>query len=667
MPFAVHTNRRSPLPALALVASLATPVGAAAAEVATVDLRGLEARSAALLLSGQQTGELAASFLARPLAATATAEPILLVADIVGASLLEGAGGAETILEVYAYALADGQPRATLSRAFRIDLAAHRALLETGGVKFLGELAPPAGARVEALRLLVLHRASGRFALRTVPLAATAGDDDRIDRPPPLLLEPAASWLVADAAERRWPTGLVPATRLTAGNDELEVTLGHGASPSAPVARLLDAAGEPLAALAVEAAPGPSAAPATSELLLDLSATAPGTYLLEIGGGAAGPAARLPLEIRPGPLATGTPWFHRPPAAEEEEVVAATADAPPAGRSALAAQALESYRRAFEGWLEGDLDRAAAELQRFETGAIHDGAGAAKELENALVRAAAEMAARDAEVLVPLMCLHERLFRLYRASDRLLLASHARRMALEFARLHAQRGGREAKRLAALVPVSVAGARQELGSRNGAQVAFEHALELDPGQPEALLGLAALHESFAHYEITVELLRRHGRRRDLPADSRLRLAINLDRVGSTRPAMDHLRELLEAQPEWVSRLAHQELARLLADGGRGDEAVALLGEARRRYPEDQRLIIQQAALLDALGKPLAGQRVLAELDEVSGDPGDSPRLRYSTLPSGQIEAARARLSRAARERLAGVLERAGDLRAGAAP
>ena len=57
-----------------LLAPVAHPLAAASAarsaagEIPTVDLGGLEARSAALLLSGQEAGDLGASFLAVPLA-----------------------------------------------------------------------------------------------------------------------------------------------------------------------------------------------------------------------------------------------------------------------------------------------------------------------------------------------------------------------------------------------------------------------------------------------------------------------------------------------------------------------------------------------------------------------------------------------------------------------
>lgn len=659
---------------LLTLAACGAAAHATAPRIRAVDLGGLEARSAALLLSGQEAGDLEASFLARTIEQTPGGATILVVADLVGASLLDaaGPGGSEMIVELYAYALdGAGQPRANLTRAFRLDLRAHRARLETGGVKFLGSLRLPGGATAASLRLLVLHRASGRLALRGLPVSPLAVTAERPGPAAPLLvLEPDGAWLVAaddgrPAAASR--DDRIPATRLvaTAGSSlPLVVTADD---PAAVTGRLLTGDGRPLddAALgedrpAVEALAG-------GGLALRLSGLPPGSYLLEIdGGGGAEPPLRLPLELVPAQLAAGTPWFGRP-AADEPELSPGSLDPPAVSRSALAQRALAAYHRAFELWLAGDVDQALAVMRRFETEATAAGNAVALSIEEGQVRAAAELVAGNGEALVPLMGLHELLFRSYQQHGGHMLANHSQRLAGEFARLYAARGGREEGRIAALVQVSLAGWRQEIGTRIAAQATFERALELDPRQPEALLALAALHESFAHYDTAVELLQRLERAGAMSPPARIRLAVNLGRMGSERPALRLLRELTAAEPEWVSRLAYQEWARLLTGTGRAAEALPVLVEARERYPDDQALTLQQAALLDKLGKPLAGQRVLAAIDDLTGDRGESPRLRYSALPSQQITAARARLTRAAVDRLPEVLATAGKLRGEAAP
>ncbi len=669
-----------------LVVALAATLGlseataqGAAADISTVDLAGLEARSAALLLSGQEAGDLEASFLATALATPTGDTAVLVVADLVGASLLEAATGPQLIVEVYAYVLdSAGGLRATLTRAFRLDLAARRAALERGGVKLLARVDLPGGATAGSVRLLVLHRASGRFALQTLPLAAAKPQTEprlelSVPTAPLLVLERPERWLVARGGADELPPPLdkdhlLPATRLVAtAGDSVPLWLTTGAGQPLPVTRLLDSTGQPLAEL------GPAGARARAgdlpppDIALDLAAWEPGSYLLEMAtADEPGRWLRLPLDLVAEQLADGAVWFDRAPAPEADPVPADTRSTP-RGRSALQRLALSAYRRAFDAWLEDDLEAASAELRRFEAGAITAADEGGEGIEVAQRRAAAELAGLDLESLVPLMCLHERLFRFYYARESYLLATHSRRMALGLARLYAERGGADANRTAALVLVSLAGLRQEIGARIDALAVFQSALEMDPRQPEALLGLAALHESLAHYDTTVELLQRVDRAGPLSPAAGIRLAINLRRVGSTRQAEKRLRELVDTQPEWISQLAYQELARLLDDSQRAAEALSLLVEARQRYPDSQGLTIQQAALLDKLGKPLAGQRVLATVDALAGDRGESPRLRYAELPAEEIEAARRRLAGAAADRLAGAALNARAAREGAAP
>lgn len=665
-------------------------------ELPTVDLGGIEARSAALLLSGQETGDLEASFLAQLIATPEEGTSILVVADLAGASLLEGTTEPRPVIEVYAYALdAAGALRATLTRAFRLDLATHRAALESGGVKFLARLDLPGGAIASSLRLLVLHRASGRLALRTLPLASPELPTEppveaAASIAPLLVLEDSARWLVARIATEELPLALaddslLPATHLVAtGGGLLSLRLAIGSGQPQPMARLLDSSGGLLADLQTAGSPARAADPpaldtvldvpldtaldVVLDLVLDLAAWGPESYLLEFAAGnEPGRVLRLPIDLVGEQLADGAIWFDRPPPPEADPVVAPASRPTRRGRSALQRMALSAYKRTLDVWQRDDLEAAAAELSRFEAGAITMADEGGEGIEVAQSRASAELAQLNIESLVPLMCLHERLFRYYYGRESYLLATHSRRMALGMAQLYAERGGDRANRTAALVLVSLAGLRQEMGARLDAFAAFESALDMDSRQPEALLGLAVLHESLSHYETTVDLLRRLDRTGPMSPAAKIRLAINLGRVGSAKQAITLLEGLVDAQAEWISKLAYQERARLLIRGQRADEALATLVAARERYPDDQGLTLQQAALLDKLGKPLAGQRVLAQVDALAGDRGESPRLRYSAMPTAEIEAARRRLARAAAERLAGVMESAGALQDADAP
>ena len=52
------------------------------------------------------------------------------------------------------------------------------------------------------------------------------------------------------------------------------------------------------------------------------------------------------------------------------------------------------------------------------------------------------------------------------------------------------------------------------------------------------------------------------------------------------------------EPSWATPLAFQELARLDSDEGKTAEAEKVLRQALKRYPNDLRLHVQLAAVLD---------------------------------------------------------------------
>ena len=73
--------------------------------------------------------------------------------------------------------------------------------------------------------------------------------------------------------------------------------------------------------------------------------------------------------------------------------------------------------------------------------------------------------------------------------------------------------------------------------------------------------------------------------RSVGAEGRLRLGVNLARVGSKRAAEQRLQECLAPdRPRWVRTVAYQELAVLLTEQGRLEEAARWLEQALQRLP-----------------------------------------------------------------------------------
>lgn len=540
-----------------------------------IPLGGLETRSAALVLSGQEGGELIAGTAVVPLPAQAGADgrwPVSLSIEVrraplaaLNAALPEEAEG-RLVTEVYAYALdgnndgnndgnSSGDLHAFLAEAFSLDLDLHGDAYDAAGVRYLGRLDLPPGRY--SLRLLVLQRQLDRLALAIVPLEVPTADSAAIPAPE---LEPADGRLVA----YRPAVGLAP--REVGGHPMLPRVIRQ-APPEPP----------PGAAVAEREAPPP---PRRSDRRRDFEVG----YLEVLHHLAAGndPGARA---------------------------VAAEIDA-----------------MALGGGGREELEEVTAGFDEF----------------------AVRLAEIDENSLVPLLHCYAELYRDHQRAGRLMLVSHARRTLARLGKFYAETEGTpDARRLVAKAFVSIAGHLQEIGSLESAWAIFEDVLEYDPDQPAALLGVAALAETYGDPVKAVEVLRRLLEIEPANAEARLRLAVNLRRLDATREAEELFVASLTAEPSWLAVVAAEELANLRAADGRTEEAVATLVQAEGRHPDAPRLKIQLAAFYDRLDRFAAARRVLSALDLRSLDTAPSPRHLYSRRPTWAIESARRDLAAAA--------------------
>ena len=680
------------LAAVLVCGLLPPPAGGSVIEA--VDLGGLETRTAALILSGQQAGDLAISVLAIPLPPGPGVRPpevrppggggvpVALVVDIEGGPLLagrpeDGEEAAALITEVYVYALdAENRLRATLTQAFRLDLGRYRAALAGGGVKFLGGLDLEPGDY--SLRVLVLHRRSGRLTLRIVPLSVPPPEGPALA--PPIVPEPAGRWILVRQAGLEAPGSLpwpmqaaggawVPATRprVAAGASKELYLLGRGLGRGIR-AHLVTGGGEEIAELGLGDLRPVAGAPAGLEMLaaeLRTPNVPAGDYLLRISApretGMA--AATLPLAVPPseseltlqtelegdaGVAPTGVPG-------PSEAAEPARGD----GRQAVG-RARGAYLEALAQLRSGDLAAARLALVELESAAVStEIASRAPALEQQLLQsqalAALELTGRQAESFVPLIWLHEQLFEQYHRHRRYLLATHSRRALLALSQSYLNASGRtpEARRLAAAAMVSLGGYFQQIGDKVGAAKAYHQALEHDPAQEAALIGLATIREKWGEYKEAADLLERFLKWRPGDTEAHLRLAVNLRRLEKYRRALSHLESCVDdrSRSDWVTAVAYQELAALHAAEGRFPEALATLDEAVERLPGQQRLHLQLAALLDRMDRPAEARSVLAGLDAEAGRDQDSPRLRYSQRPTADLARTRQLLAEEARRRL----------------
>ena len=115
-------------------------------------------------------------------------------------------------------------------------------------------------------------------------------------------------------------------------------------------------------------------------------------------------------------------------------------------------------------------------------------------------------------------------------------------------------------------------------------------------------------------------------------EGRLRLAINLIRTGRAVGGVEHLRRLIRgpARP-WIQEIAAQELVRYLIERGEMGEAERAARQALVRLPEDQRIHILLAAILEQSNRH--GQAIEQVLELPPASRGVSPRARYGEWPA----------------------------------
>jgi hypothetical protein len=160
----------------------------AAEPIRTLSAAGVGVESAALLMSGQQGGDLPMTALALPVRGDSDKVRVLLRLRMDGPPLLAGQTRDVLRIEASLYALGSGGGvQASLLETVEIDLTSLRGAVEGSGVDLLGSLDLRPGTY--SLRMLVRNLDTGRLGVRTLPLAVP--DPASLESSPPLSPPPA--------------------------------------------------------------------------------------------------------------------------------------------------------------------------------------------------------------------------------------------------------------------------------------------------------------------------------------------------------------------------------------------------------------------------------------------------------------------------------------------
>lgn len=186
-------RRSSLLIAAAVTAAGLVPVraettAAPAPPIRTLPAAGLSVESAALLMSGQEGGEIALGVVALPIRAEERSTRVLVRLRLEGPSLLAGQTKDTLRVEASLYALDAGNGvQASLLETIEVDLSSLRSAVERTGIDLLGSL--PLKPGKYTLRMLARNLETGRLAVRSVTLPVPELAD--LDPSPPLSLPPA--------------------------------------------------------------------------------------------------------------------------------------------------------------------------------------------------------------------------------------------------------------------------------------------------------------------------------------------------------------------------------------------------------------------------------------------------------------------------------------------
>ncbi|MFP5287488.1 MAG: hypothetical protein ACLGI9_17250, partial [Thermoanaerobaculia bacterium] len=428
---------------------------------------GLRVETAALLMSGQEGGTIPVAALALPLPGPGGKGRVAVLLELDGAEAMEGQSGDLLRLEVCLYAVTsapDGSGRVAGSRmdTVEIDLARLGADLEKSGLKYVGELQLAAGEY--ALRTLVRNAATGEVGLRMMPLTVPdfgAGEGVLL---PPLVAEPAGAWLQARGAGiASPPPGLsfealpsarpvfspaeevslrVPAWKLGGGEFQAEVRRPGGAR---------------VAALPLKVGSREATGTSGFELVtatVQLEGIEEGVYELGIVSGSRGSdegALAVPFVLleRGG---GGQVWAAlTPPRRSRTAAAGAAEQTPRAGAAAPrgkrtrkidAGPVRDGYRAALRRLAEGDREGARDAMLELQTKVLMgDKPAISDDLVDVELEVAAELARQDPESLVPILTLHQVLYREAARKAGFLLSTHNRELIFRLVALYAERSG----------------------------------------------------------------------------------------------------------------------------------------------------------------------------------------------------------------------------------
>jgi Tfp pilus assembly protein PilF len=162
-----------------------------------------------------------------------------------------------------------------------------------------------------------------------------------------------------------------------------------------------------------------------------------------------------------------------------------------------------------------------------------------------------------------------------------------------------------------------------------AAAGFEKALEINPYYTEARIYLATCFNEMGDPARALQQLEQALLDRTHPGPEAIHLNIALikKQSGELEGALASLREAVELNPKFYR--AHLEMARILVELGRSDEAVAAFGVAEPGFGEDHEFHYEYGVALFRAGQPEEALRHLRKVVELA--PGSQDAVEAKKL------------------------------------
>ena len=287
------------------------------------------------------------------------------------------------------------------------------------------------------------------------------------------------------------------------------------------------------------------------------------------------------------------------------------------------------YRQILRAYALGKLEDALNALVELESVAVGDGdADAVERVWQAEAGVLQNVFNMDPSAILPIILFHEQTLDIY--GERKLFESgiYSFMMLLNLVSFYIESvDSKEGRLTAVLLLTNLA---YHSPQPDASITLFHRALSLEPTHEAPLLGLAKHFEVRGDYKKARTYLRHLIEAHEESAEGKLRLAVNLARLGERREAKEIFQQLLKsAAPSWVRSLSYQEFARILMEDGELERAALLLEQGVQELPSDFTLLIPLAYLTEKMGRPREWS-LAAFMKACTKDCDASPRTTYSS-------------------------------------